>query len=430
ILSIPRDQRSESQTQTVFGYWRTTVTEWKADNDRIAEIWKLHPEGSSQLVYNERGEMRPTFTLKRGDFLKPDKQIEPGVPAFLNPLPASTNGTQANRLSFAKWMTDRQAPTTARSAVNRIWQTYFGTGLVATSEDFGKQADAPSHPELLDWLAVELMEGSANKATGRRDGEHQPTTNSWSLKNIHRLIVNSAAYRQSSKVTPDLLQRDPYNRLLARGARFRVEGEIVQDIALAASGLLNPKMGGPGVYPPSPDFLYQPPVSYGPKPWFEEKGENRYRRAVYTFRYRSVPFPVLQTFDTPNSDISCIRRAKSNTPLQALTTLNETLFLEAARALAVKAVKEGGATDADKATFAFRRVLSRKPTAAELNELLALKNRQLERFAAGELNPWNLATNDPDKPFVLPKGVRMDELAAWTAVSRVLLNLDEAITKE
>jgi hypothetical protein len=244
------------------------------------------------------------------------------------------------------------------------------------------------------------------------------------------LIVNSATYRQSSKVSPELVQLDPYNRLLARGARIRVEGEIVRDIALAASGLLNPKMGGPGVYPPSPEFLYQPPVSYGPKPWFEEKGENRYRRAVYTFRYRSVPFPLLQVFDTPNADISCVRRAKSNTPLQALTTLNETLFLEAARALAVKTVKEGGTTDEQRAAFAFRRVLSRPPTAAELNELLALKNRQLERFTGGELNPWNLATNDPDKAFALPKGVRMDELAAWTAVSRVLLNLDEAITKE
>ncbi len=445
IIAIPRDKRSEAQTQTVFGYWRTTLSDlnadWKADNDRIAEIWKQHPEGSSQLVYNERGEMRPTFTLKRGDFLKPDKQIEPGVPAFLNPLPASTNGAPANRLTFAKWMTDRQAPTTARSAVNRIWQSYFGTGIVATSEDFGKQAEAPSHPELLDWLAVELMEPSIadfglriadSKSSSSASRRQSPA---WSLKHMHRLIVTSATYRQSSARNPQSAIRnpqfeDPYNRLLARGARFRVEGEIVRDIALQVSGLLNPKMGGPGVYPPSPDFLYQPPASYGPKPWFEEKGENRYRRSVYTFRYRSVPFPVLQTFDTPNADISCVRRAKSNTPLQALTTLNETLFLEAARALAVKAVKEGGATDADKATFAFRRVLSRKPTAAEMSELLALKNRQLERFAGGELNPWNLATNDPDKAFALPKGVRMDEVAAWTAVSRVLLNLDEAITKE
>ncbi len=444
LLSIPASQRTEQQTQTVFGYWRTTVPEFKAANDQIAELWKQHPEGSSQLIYNERSEMRPTFTLKRGDFLKPDKEIQPGVPAFLHQLPASTNGAPLNRLTFAKWLVDRQSPTTARAAVNRIWQSYFGTGLLATSEDFGKQADAPSHPELMDWLAVELMEGGVSTArVSKRTGSGEsslrrdslPTgrgtdSAAWSLKNIHRLIVTSATYRQSSKVTPELQQRDAFNRLLARGARLRVEGEIVRDIALAASGLLSPKMGGAAVYPPSPDFLYLPPASYGPKPWHEEKGENRYRRAVYTFRYRSVPFPVLQTFDTPNADISCVRRARSNTPLQALTTLNETLFLEAARALAAKTVKEGGATDQARAAFAFRRVLARKPTAAETIELLALKNRQLERFKAGELNPWNLATNDPDKAFVLPKGVRMDELAAWTAVARVLLNLDEAITKE
>lgn len=423
LLSVPSNQRSEAQAQTVFGYFRTSVQEWKAENERIAELWKQHPEGSSQLIYSERGEMRPTFTLKRGDFLKPDKEIQPGVPAFLHQLPANA---PANRLTFAKWLVDRQSPTTARSAVNRIWQSYFGTGLLATSEDFGKQADAPSHPELLDWLAVEFMEPSS-QFTVRSS---QQKSANWSLKHIHRLIVTSATYRQSSKVTPELQQRDAYNRLLARGARLRVEGEIVRDIALAASGLLNPKMGGPGVYPPSPDFLYLPPASYGPKPWFEEKAENRYRRAVYTFRYRSVPFPVLQTFDTPNADISCVRRTRSNTPLQALTTLNETLFLEAARALATKTLKEGGATDEQRLTYAFRRVLSRKPTASELSELLALKTRQQQRFVSGELNPWNLATNDPDKPFLLPKGSTMDELAAWAVVSRVLLNLDETITKE
>ena len=440
LLSIPATQRTEQQTQTIFGYWRTTVADWKTTNEQIAELWRQHPEGSSQLVYNERSEMRPTFTLKRGDFLKPDKVIRPGVPAFLHQLPANA---PVNRLTLAKWLVDRQSPTTARAAVNRIWQNYFGTGLVATSEDFGKQADAPSHPELLDWLAVELMDGGAE---GRRDegtegrgtlakanpqsAIRNPQSQPWSLKHVHRLIVTSATYRQSSKVTPELQQRDQFNRLLARGSRLRVEAEIVRDIALQASGLLNPKVGGGSIFPPSPEFLYLPPASYGPKPWTESKGEDRYRRALYTFRYRSVPFPALQAFDAPTADISCVRRTRSNTPLQALTTLNETLFLEAARALAAKTLKEGGLTDASRATFAFRRVLARTPTPAELAELLALKNRQLERFTTGELNPWNLATNDPDKPFVLPKGVRMDDLAAWTAVTRVLINLDEAITKE
>jgi len=204
----------------------------------------------------------------------------------------------------------------------------------------------------------------------------------------------------------------------------------VRDIALAASGLLNPKVGGPSVFPPSPEFLYEPPASYGPKIWDEAKGEDRYRRALYTFRYRSVPYPMLQTFDAPNGDVSCVRRARSNTPLQALTTLNEPLFLEASRALVLRAVKEGGATDAQRVGYAFRRCLSRPPTPPETAELLSLLNSQTRRFAAGEVNPWNLAANDPDKPMKLPPGVTMERLAAWTAVARVLLNLDETITKE
>ncbi len=446
ILTIPPEKRTQDQVRIVFSYWRSTVPEWSEANKRITELWKKYPEGSSQLVLNERGVTRETHLLKRGDFLRPDKEVKPGVPAFLHPLPENA---QVNRLSFAKWLVDRNSPTTARSMVNRIWQSYFGTGIVATSEDLGKQSEAPSHPELLVWLAVEFMNGGAGErggdaARGRRgEGAKERQRNRanlteyvaaslqpWSLKHIHRLIVTSAAYRQSSKVTPDLFSKDPYNRSIARGPRLRVEAEVVRDIALSTSGLLNPKVGGPSVFPPSPEFLYQPPTSYGPKIWDEAKGEDRYRRGVYTFRYRSVPYPMLQTFDAPNGDISCVRRARSNTPLQALTTLNETLFLEAARALALMSVKEGGVTDAQRLEFAFRRVLSRKPTQRESGELLGLLNRQRTRFVGGELNPWNMAANDPDQPFTLPKGARMEDVAAWTAVARVLLNLDETITKE
>ncbi len=435
IMSIPRAQRTPAQVDTLFTYWRTTVPEWKDYNHQIATLWKQHPTGTSQLVLNERSDARMTSILKRGDFLRPDRAVAPGVPAFLNSIPA---GAPANRLTLAQWLVDRQSPTTARTAVNRIWQAYFGTGIVATSEDLGKQSDTPSHPELLDWLAVELMEpsiadlGLRNADLKKAAANPRSTirTPQWSLKNVHRLVVTSATYRQSSQVTPQLLEKDPLNRLLARAPRLRVEGEIVRDIALAASGLLTPKIGGPSVFPPSPEFLYLPPTSYGPKNWLEDKGENRYRRGLYTFRYRSVPYPMLQTFDVPNGDISCVRRAKSNTPLQALTTLNETTFLEAARALALKTIKEGGLTDAQKVEFVFRRVTSRKPTLQEATELLSLLKRQQERFTAGALNPWNFATNDPDKAFVLPKGVTMEQLAAWTAVARVVLNLDEAITKE
>jgi hypothetical protein len=236
-------------------------------------------------------------------------------------------------------------------------------------------------------------------------------------------------------VTPELYSRDPYNRLLARGPRIRVDAEIVRDIALAASGLLNPVVGGPSVYSPAPAFLFSPPASYGPKNWDEEKGENRYRRALYTFRYRSVPYPMLQTFDAPNGDTSCVRRTRSNTPLQALVTLNEPMFLEAARALAIRALRDGGESDADRLTFAFRRCLARKPSQHESEKLLAFLNRQKQRIQEGWASSWDLAGLQPDSlPAVsakdLPRGSNPAQLAAWTALSRVLLNLDETITKE
>jgi hypothetical protein len=380
IETVPAEKRTTDQTAEVFSYWRTTVPSWKAVNDRIATVWRSYPEGSSQLVLQARVDGRETHMLERGDFLKPRRTVEPGTPAFLNPLPS---GAPPNRLTFARWLVDRQAPTTARALVNRVWQSYFGTGLVETSEDLGRQSPAPSHPELLDWLAVEFMD------------------NGWSLKKLHRSIVTSSVYRQSSVVTPDLLSKDPANRLLARGPRFRVEGETVRDLALAASGLLNDKIGGPSVYPPAPDFLFKPPTSYGPKIWEEATGPDRYRRALYTFRYRSVPYPALQNFDTPNGDFSCVRRARSNTPLQALTTLNEPLFFEAAQALGRLALKHGG-SDRERLEYAFRRVVSRAPDGEETKELLGFLERQSQRT--------------PEE--------------RWTALARVVLNLDEAITKE
>ncbi len=409
ILAIPKDQRSPAQVQAVFSYWRTTVPEWQEANAKIDALWRQHPESSSQLVLQARTEPRETHILTRGDFLKPAKAVTEGVPAFLNPLPPNAPPT---RLTFAKWIVDRQAPTTARAIVNRTWQSYFGIGIVSTAEDLGRQCDAPSHPELLDWLAVEFMDQG------------------WSIKKMHRLIVTSATYRQSSKVTPELYARDPYNRLLARGPRFRVDGEIVRDIALSASGLLNPKIGGPSVYPPAPEFLFVPPASYGPKNWYEAKGEDRYRRALYTFRFRSVPYPMLQVFDTPNGDMSCVRRSRSNTPLQALTMLNEPLFVETAQALALRTLQEGGETDENRLTYAFRRCLSRTPTEQESAELLGLLNKQKQRLVDGWISPWDLAgIHDGHLP-ALPKGATPVQLAAWMTVSRVLLNLDETITKE
>jgi hypothetical protein len=326
-------------------------------------------------------------------------------------------------MTFAKWLVDPKAPTTARVYVNRMWEHHFGIGIVATAEDFGTQGEPPSHPELLDWLACEFMHPSV------RVGDESETV-PWSIKHMQRLIVTSATYRQSSRVTPELYAKDPYNRLLARGPRFRVEGEIVRDIALAASGLLNPEMGGRSVMPPAPAFLFQPPASYAPFPWIEETGPEKYRRSVYVFRRRSTPYPVLQTFDVPKADISCVRRQRSNSPLQALVTLNEPMFVECAQALAKRILSEGGNTDAQRITYAFRTVLSRKPTGAEEVELMSLLNKERKRFAEGWLNPSEVATGKSDVPKDLPPGVTPTQLAGYTVVSRVLLNLDETITAE
>jgi len=333
------------------------------------------PEPFSQLVLMERDVPRPTHVLTRGDFLKPGENVEPGVPEFLHPLPENA---PRNRLSFARWMVDRRSPTTARSIVNRVWQAYFGAGFVSTSEDLGRQSAPPTHPLLLDWLAVEFME------------------NGWSLKHLHRIITGSATYRQSSVVTREMRERDPANTLLGRGPRFRVDAEIVRDIALAVSGLLNPATGGPSVYPPAPALLFQPPASYGPKTWHQSTGADRFRRALYTFRYRSVPYPAMEAFDAPNGDTSCVRRSRSNTPLQALTTLNEPLFVEAAEALGKLASEHG-------LNAAFRRVLARLPNQDESAQMNAYLANQRERIGSD---------------------------AAWRALARVLLNLDETITKE
>lgn len=410
IFAIAREKRTPRQIATIFSYWRTTVPDWKEANDNIEALWKDWPNGETAYALMARTEKRETHILTRGDFLKPQKQVTPGVPAFLHPPQDDEIGD--TRLAFAKWLVDRRSPTTARVIVNRIWQEYFGTGLVTTPEDFGTRAEPPSHPELLDWLACELMD------------------NNWSLKHIHRLILNSSTYRQSSHVTPKLFERDPANRLLARGPRFRVEGEIVRDIALATSGLLTTNIGGPSVYTPAPQFLFQPPASYAPFEWPEATGPDKYRRAIYTFRRRSTPYPALQAFDTPNGDFSCVRRQRSNTPLQALTTLNEPMFMECAQALALRTLSEGGKTDDARITYAFRRTLSRLPAQDEKAELLGLLKRQQQRIADGWINPNELATGKNEKPENLPAGTTPTQLAAYTVVSRALLNLDETITKE
>jgi hypothetical protein len=417
ILNVPAGDRSAQQVDCVFCFWRTTVPEWAEQNRRIEALWQSHPRGTTQLVLQERDVPRRTHRLERGNFLAPAEEVTPGVPAFLHSLTAHDHlNIEPNRLDFARWLVDRRSPTTARSIVNRIWQAYFGSGLVATAEDLGTQSEPPSHPELLDWLAVELMESG------------------WDLKRLHELIVTSSTYRQSSVVTPEQLARDPSNRLLARGPRLRVDAETVRDVALATSGLLYGKIGGPSVRPPAPEFLFQPPVSYGPKTWIVETGPNRYRRAMYTFRYRALPYPMLQAFDAPNGEVACARRVRSNTPLQALTTLNEPLFVDCARALALRILTDGGSSDAERLTYAVRRCLSRGPDQQELDVLVTFLEQQRQRFSSDGADPWALIADDEETKeklqSKLPAGTTPADAAAWTAVARVVLNLDETITKE
>lgn len=390
---IEKGDAGGARQRPIFSAFRATVPEWKSVNDEIEALWKQHPEGTTTLVLDARAQPRMTHLLKRGDFLKPGEQMTAGVPAVLNPLPAHAG---SSRVTFGKWLGDKKSPTTARAFVNRVWQAVFGTGLVATPEDLGTQGDPPSHPELLDWLAAEFMSPGTLIA-----GEPKPRD--WSIKHLLRLIVTSRAYQQDSKVTAALLERDPFNRLLARGPRFRVEGETVRDIQLAVSGLLNAQVGGRPVMPPAPAHLFEKPASYAPFPWRADTDSQKHRRAVYTFRRRSTPYPFLATFDVPNGETGCVRRARSNTPMQALMTLNETLSMEAALALGERMMRDGGPDKASRVTLGFRLCTGRAPTEKEKNLLIVLWNRQ-EQQSSG--------------------------IPAQAVVARVLLNLDETITKE
>jgi hypothetical protein len=407
------EKRSEADDAAVFAVWRTTVPEWKEANAKIEALWKEHPKGTSQLVLSEMQSPRSTHLLKRGDFLKPAEQVSTGVPGFLHPLPKDA---PPNRLGFAKWLTAKESPTTARAFVNRVWQAHFGSGLVGTPEDFGVQADAPTHPELLDWLACEFMDPAKGPA--------------WSVKHLHRLIVTSATYKQSSKITAELKEKDPNNKLLARGPRHRVDAEVVRDIALSVSGLLTDTVGGPPVYPPVPAFMLVPPTSYGPKAWPESTGPDRYRRSLYVFKFRSLPYPALQAFDAPVGDFACVKRARSNSPVQALTGLNEPIFLEAAQALGRRILVEGGTTDAERVVFAFKLCVGRTPTEAEAKVVMGLQAKQAEKFADPKADPWAVAVSSAADARKLPNNATPAQLASWVAVARVMLNLDETISKE
>jgi len=409
-MSIPGPERSPDQQAALFTAWRASSPDAKAINDELDAIWKEYPQAATSilhLVERETSNRRATHLLDRGSWDRPLQEIEPHTPAAFHPFPADA---PRNRLGFARWLADPRSPFTARVQVNRVWQSIFGTGLVETSEDFGTRAPVPEYRELLDWLAVDFM------------------THGWSQKHLVRTIVTSATYRQTSQVSPELLERDPRNVWLARGPRFRAEAEVVRDIALSVSGLISHKLGGPSVIPPVPQNVLDYNYTY-PSYWKAAEGPDRYRRTLYGFRKRSMPDPVMSNLDGPNGDFACARRIRSNTPLAALTGLNETIFVEAARALALRVLREGGRDDAQRADYAFFLCTARKPTADERQAILDLLQSRRRRLADGWLNPREVATGNPSQLPSLPADVTPQDAAAWTLAARVLLNLDETISK-
>jgi mono/diheme cytochrome c family protein len=361
------------------------------------------------MVMREMKTPRETFVLARGDYRNKTDKVQPGVPAV---LPSLQKDAPLNRLTLAQWLVDPGHPLTSRVAVNRFWQMYFGYGIVKTQEDFGVQGEPPVHPELLDWLATEFV----------RTG--------WDVRAMQRLIVTSAAYRQSSKATPAHLEKDPENRLLARGPRGRLPAEMIRDTALAASGLLNPAIGGPSVRPYQPKGIWEE-LAFGDgfsgQSYEQSHGPDLYRRGMYTLWKRTAPPASLATFDAPDREKCTARRAQTNTPLQALALLNDPTYVEASRALAERTLLEGGTDDANRVTYAFQRVLARRPSANEIDVLRSFLDVRRKGFRQDRQSALKLVAVGES-----PRNARLDvgELAAWTTVASVILKLDVAITKQ
>ena len=457
ILAIVPEQRTEAERGEVRTYYRTQVsTEARAFSEQIAalrqkqaELDKLIP---TAMVMQEMTTPRDTFLLIRGQYDKKGDKVTPGVPEHIAPFP---NDAPLNRLGLARWLVDPTQPLTSRVIVNRYWQMFFGTGLVKTAEDFGSQGESPSHPELLDWLAAEFMTGpdSPPLSKGGQGGSGQTAiagtatsdatppnppfrrgrgNGAWDTRALLRLIVTSAAYRQSSAVTPELYAHDPENRLLARGPRFRLQAEFIRDQALAVSGLLNRKIGGQSVSPYQPAGLWEELMSradgknWTAQTYVQSHGDDLYRRTMYTFWKRTCPPPTLATFDAPDRETCTVRRARTNTPLQALILLNDPTYVEASRKLAERILTEGGQTTDERITFAFRLATARTPSVKELAVLRQIVDRQAADYK-----------HDADAALKLvsvgesPRNDKLDvaELAAWTTLASVILNLDETVTK-
>lgn len=409
-------EKDSERARAVTRYFRTHVEpEGRALAERRVELERALAAFEARLprvmVLQERATPRETRIYTRGDFRNPGERVEPGTPALFSPLAAAP----ANRLGLAQWLVDPANPLVARVAVNRLWERCFGVGIVPTSDDFGTRGDPPTYPELLDWLACEFV------ARG------------WSQKELLRLIVTSAAYRQDSRVTSESFEADPENRRFSRGPRRRVDAEAVRDVALQVSGLLVERLGGPSVFPPQPAGIWNLP--YNGDQWRDDEGEGRYRRGLYTFARRSAPYPTFNTFDAPSRELSCTRRPRSNTPLQALVLLNDPAFVECAGGFARRIVARV-ANDRERAKWAFRAATSREPSERELAIVLELLEGERTRFerepeAALALCAASraLAASDAAAPATTDASSAPVDLAAWIVVASALLNLDETITK-
>ena len=369
VFGVPPFERTNNELDSVRRFYRRGHSaEWAAQDAVLAQLReeekKLDNSIPTVMVMQEMPQPRETFILARGQYDQPGDKVEAATPAVLPPLPEDAPN---NRLGFAKWLVSEENPLTARVVVNRFWQRFFGTGIVKTSEDFGSQGEWPTHPELLDWLATEFVESG------------------WDVKHMQRLIVTSATYRQSARVSPELLERDPNNRLLARGPRLRLDAEAVRDNALAVAGLLVDKIGGPSVKPYQPAGIWEE-VAYGAEftaqRFEQDAGDALYRRSMYTFWKRQAPPPGMMLFDAPNRETCTARRARTNTPLQALALMNDVQYVEAARAFAERILTEGGESADSKLDYAFTVALARLPREEERELLLDMCEQEYTDFQA------------------------------------------------
>jgi len=410
ILAFSGKELSEQHKTALRKFYRQNFSPgWKELSAELAqtqdEMKKLDAQIPVTMVSKELETPRDTYLLVRGQYDAHGEKVFPNVPSVLPPLPHSD---KTNRLALAKWLVDKENPLTARVTVNRYWQRYFGTGLVKTAEDFGSQGEAPSHPELLDWLATEFMNSG------------------WDIKHMQKLILTSATYKQSSRVTPELLHSDPQNRLLARGPRFRMDAEMIRDTALALGGLLAEKIGGPSVKPYQPPGLWTE-VSYGFKEdYVPDKGEGLYRRSMYTYWKRQSPPPGMTTFDAPSREVCSVRRQRTNTPLQALELMNDPQYVEAARGLARRMMTECGSNPEKCIEFAYRLATSRKPSQNEINVLKEIFEKQFADYQTNREAALKLLSVGESKQ---ADGLNPSEWAAWTTVASAILNMDATVTK-